>query len=366
MEIDEPSQHSKELPKLIAFYLPQYHPIPENDEWWGKGFTEWTNVAKARPLFKGHYQPHIPADLGFYDLRVPETREQQSQLAKYYGIYAFCYYHYWFSGKQLLHRPFEEVLRSGEPKYPFCLCWANETWTGVWHGSPNRTLIEQSYPGLDDHERHFYTLFKAFSDNRYVLVDGKPIFIVYKPQDIPEPKRFIDLWKNLAIREGLKGIHFVGVQSSESEELNKFGLDAIIKSPQNLKRRPWISKRRPIKWLKNIYYEVTQKPTVYKYSELIYTMLSSNFITGINYPCVVPNWDNTPRSGYNGVVLHNSTPELFRLHLKKAISIIKDLKNMNRIIFVKSWNEWAEGNHLEPDLRYGHDYLKVVKDEIFK
>ena len=168
------------LARAIALYLPQFHPIPENDEWWGKGFTEWTNMAKAKPMFRGHYQPHIPADLGFYDLRVPETRIAQAEMAKEYGIEAFCYYHYWFAGKRMLERPFAEVLESGEPDFPFCLCWANETWTGIWHGAPNRVLIEQTYPGFDDHQNHFDFLLRAFTDRRYVTVDGKPLFLIYQ------------------------------------------------------------------------------------------------------------------------------------------------------------------------------------------
>src|SRR5208283_1156501 len=167
--------------RLIALYLPQYHPIPENDEWWGKGFTEWTNVVKAKPSFRGHRQPHIPADLGFYDLRVPETRIAQAELALEYGIGGFCYWHYWFGeGKKLLEKPFEEVLKSGEPDFPFCLAWANESWTGVWHGSPDKVLREQTYPGSNDDEAHFYYLLTAFRDSRYLKVDDRPIFYVYK------------------------------------------------------------------------------------------------------------------------------------------------------------------------------------------
>ena len=170
--------------RVIAFYLPQFHPIPENDEWWGKGFTEWTNTAKAKPLFPGHYQPHVPADLGFYDLRVPETRIAQAEMAKEYGIEGFCYYHYWFAGKRLLERPFDEVLNSGMPDFPFCLCWANQTWTGIWHGSPDRVLIEQTYPGPEDEEVILIICCKAFHDQRYIKVDGKPMFLVYCPKRV--------------------------------------------------------------------------------------------------------------------------------------------------------------------------------------
>ena len=190
--------------RLIAFYLPQFHPIPENDEWWGKGFTEWTNVAKARPMYRGHYQPHVPSDLGFYDLRVPETRKAQAELAGEYGIEAFCYYHYWFAGRRILERPFNEVLASGQPNFPFCLCWANETWTGVWYGESDRTLIEQTYPGPRDHEQHFAALLPAFRDRRHVLVDGKPLLVIFRPRQLPSPVETLSLWRSMAETLGLR------------------------------------------------------------------------------------------------------------------------------------------------------------------
>src|SRR5882672_1192445 len=216
-----PNQAGKEVQpsvrnraRLIAFYLPQFHPIPENDEWWGKGFTEWTNTAKAKPLFSGHYQPHVPADLGFYDLRLPEAREAQARMAREYGVEAFCYYHYWFgSGRRLLERPFNEVLQSGKPDFPFCLCWANESWTGVWHGAQNKVLVQQTYPGREDAERHFQALLPAFLDERYVRVEGKPLFLVYSPEELTDPVGFTRLWRELAVRAGLPGIYFVGVEN---------------------------------------------------------------------------------------------------------------------------------------------------------
>ena len=164
--------------RLIAFHLPQFHPIPENDEWWGKGFTEWTNTGKAKPLFPGHDQPKVPTDLGYYDLRLPEARKAQADLARKYGVEGFCYYHYWFGGKRLLERPVNEIIASGEPDFPFCLCWANESWTGIWHGAPRRMLMEQTYPGEADHRAHFEYLLTAFRDKRYITVDGRPRFVI--------------------------------------------------------------------------------------------------------------------------------------------------------------------------------------------
>ena len=203
--------------RVIAFYLPQFHPIPENDKWWGKGFTEWTNVAKAKPLFRGHDQPRIPADLGFYDLRMPEVREMQAELACEAGIEGFCYWHYWFgNGRMLLERPFREVLDSGKPKFPFCLGWANHSWsTKTWIDKKgavgNAVIAEQTYPGVDDYRMHFDYLLPAFKDRRYIKVDGKPIFVIFAPLDIPDVSSFISLWRRLAQEAGLNGIHFVGI-----------------------------------------------------------------------------------------------------------------------------------------------------------
>jgi glycosyl transferase family WbsX len=353
----------KSCARAIAIYLPQFHPIPENDKWWGKGFTEWTNTAKAKPLFRGHYQPHLPTDLGFYDLRVPETRAEQAEMARSAGIEGFCYYHYWFGGTRLLERPFEEVLQSGDPDFPFCMCWANETWTGVWHGAPNKVLMEQTYPGLADHREHFKYLLSAFLDPRYITVEGKPLFVVYRPMQIPEVKRFTDCFRELAHQAGLKGIHLVGRTADPNWNPSEYGFDALnpIRFPQ---RKPWISKREPIKWARHRVNELRGKPTIHRYADVIPEMLPKN-IPGIQtYPDVIPNWDNTPRSGKNGLVLRDSSPELFRIHLKMILDLVSKEPPEHRIVFLKSWNEWAEGNHLEPDIKFGHGYLDVLKNEI--
>jgi len=359
----EKSQENRALARLIAFYLPQFHPIPENDEWWGKGFTEWTNVAKAKPMFRGHYQPHIPADFGFYDLRVPEIRIAQAEMAKKYGIEAFCYYHYWFAGKRLLERPFDEVLKSGEPDFPFCLCWANQTWTGIWHGAQDRILIEQTYPGRGDHEKHFYELLKAFMDSRYVTVDGKPLFLIYQPSEIPEVKGVTDLWREMAENSGLKGLYLVGYSWSPSFVPQECGFDASMRE-RLPPRRLSISRRRPIKWLRRKLQIKMGKPTIYSYKEILPELLEDKTSNNGVYPCLIPNWDNTPRSGKQGLLLHGSTPELFRLHFRKALQVVRHFPPQHKIVFIKSWNEWAEGNHLEPDLRFGKGYLQVIKEEI--
>ncbi len=348
--------------RLIAFYLPQFHPIPENDEWWGKGFTEWTNLANAKPLFRGHHQPNIPADLGFYDLRVPETRIAQAELARAHGIEGFCYWHYWFAGKRLLERPFGEVLKSGEPDYPFCLGWANQTWTGIWHGAPDRILIKQEYPGKDDYRAHFYSLLDAFTDSRYIKIDEKPLFIVYNPTGIPDPNFFTDYWRTLAAEAGLKGIYFIG-NSYPSWNPAENGFDALI--PDTL---PFIlSRLKPSSsgLISKIFKRKNPMPDIYNYQDLIneYPHILNNSISQ-HYPCIIPNWDNTPRSRHNGVVFHGSTPQLFRIHLQQAISHVSSDEPEKRLVFIKSWNEWAEGNYLEPDQRFGKSYLKICQEEI--
>lgn len=353
--------------RLIAFYLPQYHPIPENNEWWGPGFTEWTNTAKAKPLFEAHYQPHVPADLGFYDLRVAETRTAQADMAREYGIEAFCYYHYWFGGKRLLERPFREVRESGEPDFPFCLCWANQTWTGIWHGEPKRVLMEQTYPGMDDHRRHFDYLLPAFLDKRYLRVEGKPVFVVYNPDELPDSPRVTELWRDLAVRAGLPGLFLMAVHESPDWDPKKLGFDAVIISrlpPRRVYMKEWATWKNPLRKIKYWYADWKNLPTIHQYQYAVENVITKPRIGIESYPCVIPNWDNTPRSGANGLVLNGSTPELFRSHLQKAIQRVIDLPIDRRFIFVKSWNEWAEGNHLEPDLRYGHQYLEVVREEL--
>ncbi|CAH2031345.1 glycosyltransferase WbsX family protein [Trichlorobacter ammonificans] len=355
------------MARLIAFYLPQYHPIPENDRWWGTGFTEWTNTGKARPLFPGHYQPHVPADLGYYDLRVPETRVAQAVMARDTGIEAFCYYHYWFAGKRILERPLNEVVRSGEPDYPFCLCWANQTWTGIWHGSPNKILIEQTYPGEADYRAHFRELLPLFRDNRYLKVDGKPLFVVYRPGDIPDPLGFTRFWQQLARESGLPGLHLVAtIHGRRTWDFRRHGFDAaVMQYLPPLRSAGYVSWRSPFRKLRHLYQERTGKPTVYRYGDVMLDMLPDAGGDAALYPCLIPNWDNTPRSGKNGLVLHDSSPELFRIQLRRALDLTARVPDDQAVVFIKSWNEWAEGNYLEPDLRFGKAYLDVIREEIY-
>ncbi|HET9148605.1 MAG TPA: glycoside hydrolase family 99-like domain-containing protein, partial [Acetobacteraceae bacterium] len=349
--------------RTFAFYLPQFHPIPENDAWWGKGFTEWTNTAKAKPMFRGHYQPHVPADLGFYDLRVPETRMAQAELARAHGIEGFCYYHYWFGGQRILERPFQEVLDSRQPDFPFCLCWANQSWSGIWHGAPNRILIEQTYPGPADHQAHFDALLPAFLDPRHARAEGKPIFLIYLPEDIPDSRRTLDFWRNMAAKAGLPGLHLVAVSGDANWNAAEAGYDAKMYRPL-LPKREWVSPRNPLKWARNKIETRRGLPMIHRYEEWIETQMPPEEWQGEFYPCVTHAWDNTPRSGSNGIVLRDSTPELFRRFLRASFGRIRRGPMRNKIVFLKSWNEWAEGNHLEPDLKSGHAYLRVIREEL--
>lgn len=346
--------------RVIAFYLPQYFPIPENDLWHGKGFTEWTNVTKAKPLFKGHYQPILPSELGFYDLRVPETREAQAELAKEHGVEAFCYWHYWFGdGKRILDRPFREVQESGEPDFPFCLAWANASWTGIWYGMGDNSLLEQRYLGEKDDEKHFYSLLDAFKDPRYLKVDGKPLLFIYAPLDHPYMQDFITLWQRLARREGLGGIYFVGA-TRQDENLPGFDGTAQIdpfESPKQSKFNKLISliKKRLLNYPRRII----------EYNDVI-EFLKRKTLRENEFPVITPNWDNTARSGNRGSVIVNSNPQKFDLMLKNTLKKLENRDLDKKIIFVEAWNEWAEGNYLEPDIKYGRGFLEVVKKNILE
>lgn len=351
--------------RVVAFYLPQFHPIRENDEWWGAGFTEWRNVARARPMFRGHDQPRIPADLGFYDLRVPEVRQAQAELAQAHGVEAFCYWHYWFAGARLLERPFTEVLRSKEPDFPFCLGWANQSWTGIWHGLPDKTLIEQTYPGVADYTAHFYAVLPAFSDPRHLLVDGKPLFYVFQPDSLPDARQFTDLWRELAVKSGLKGLYLVG-ENPASWDARASGFDASINT-RLLPRREWASWFRPVERFRWEWKELWRQPSIYSYANTCESFVLER--VGLrphvtSHVPILPGWDNTPRTGVNGLVLQGSSPELFQRQVRLALRIGNEEPLEHRLVFLKSWNEWAEGNYMEPDLRFGRRYLEALRDEV--
>ena len=345
--------------RAVAFYLPQFFPIPENDSWWGPGFTEWTNTARARPLFRGHHQPTLPADLGFYDLRVPETRQAQSDLASLYGVEAFAYWHYWFGGgDRILERPFQEVLASGVPEIGFCLAWANQSWTGVWHAAGDKVLKQQRYPGPDDDRRHFDSIVAAFRDPRYLRVDDRPVFYVFRPEELPDAPAFVDRWQAMARDAGLDGLYLVAEASDllgrgpryATGAADGFDASVYMRLPADVNRVTTLRMR--------VRRKLRGGPEVWPYSDSIIEDFPRDRDM---QPCVYPNWDNTPRSGRRGLALTGAAPERFEHNVADAVALLADRPVQERLLWVKSWNEWAEGNHLEPDLRDGHGWLEALK-----
>ena len=378
--------------RVIALYLPQFHPIPENNRWWGPGFTEWTNVAKAKPLFKGHVQPKIPADLGFYDLRLPEVRQQQADLAHEAGIEGFCYYHYWFGGKQLLERPFNEVLASGKPDFPFCLCWANHSWSNkTWNRKSNMQsnsmLIEQTYPGYDDDYNHFMNVLPAFRDKRYITIDGKPVFFLYNPWEHTRVKEWIVTWRKLAQENGLPGLHFVSmcdatltfklnpdgtksrvlpnVESSQDlfQTVLDMGFDAV--NCIGMRRGEMLSEGRMLNLCKTILRKAGLPiGKVFDYSRTVKGFFPPETKWENVYPTIVPQWDRSPRAAtLDGIYVH-ATPKAFEEHINDALTYIEKKAPEHRIMVLKSWNEWGEGNYVEPDLEFGHGWLEAIKNTI--
>lgn len=363
----KPNQYNIKIQmKIIAYYLPQFHPIEENNLWWGEGFTEWTNVSKAKKYFPGHYQPKIPKDLGFYDLRCSETQELQAKLAKEAGVDAFCYWHYWFgNGKQLLEKPLQQVMKNKTPDLPFCIGWANETWMSkVWDSSKSKKdkiLIEQLYPGTDDYVNHFNSILPILKDDRYLKIDGSPVFVLYKPLEFDDCKAFIELWNDLAVKAGFKnGIHFVGYANYDYqvEPIIKLGFNAV-----NMVRLSEFVNYKKFR-IKNIWSLFLNKylklPMIIHYSQAIKYFCDERDKNDMIYPTLLPNWDHTPRSGNRGLVLHKSTPALFYKHVVSIFRLLNNKPESKQIVFLKSWNEWGEGNYLEPDLKYGKEYINML------
>lgn len=354
---------NKKKPRVIAFYLPQFHPFKENDEWWGKGFTEWTNVGKAKPLFRGHNQPRVPADLGYYDLRVKDVREQQAELAREAGVEGFCYWHYWFNHRrQMMDDVFNDVLETGKPTLPFCLGWANHSWYAkTWNKDmPDKLLCEQQYLGQEDYDAHFKYVLKAFNDERYIRIDGCPLFYIFDPLKLPND--FIPYWNKLAREAGFEKVFFVGKLTKHEDEkaLLQKGFSALVPERMGAAygHNPlWI--RVIIRFLKVF----SNKPKFcysYKYASKFF--VNDEDKKEYIIPQIIPQWDHSPRSGTRGTILYNSTPELFAKHVRAAIGAVKDKKNP--IIFLKSWNEWAEGNMMEPDLTFGKGYINALREEL--
>lgn len=355
----------------IALYLPQYHPIPENDRWWGTGFTEWTNVSKSTPKFKGHYQPQLPSDLGFYDLRLLETMEAQAKLARAYGIYGFCYYHYWFSGKLLLQRPLEQMLAAGKPDMPFCLCWANESWSRRWDGLDQEILIEQRYSQDDDRE-HIRYLIKYFNDDRYIKIDGKPVYVMYRPELHPDIANATDIWREEVRKVGFDDLYLIRVENflKDINPANQ-GFDAGIEfAPDFTCTGPRYLRKFPIRFRitrmlhnHNVRKSVFFENNVYNYDTLVDNMLSKPPSLYKQFKSVCPSWDNSARRESGATIFHDSTPEKFKSWVSEIVKYTsRKFEGDEQIFFINAWNEWGEGCHLEPDQRFGLDYLRAFRD----
>lgn len=354
--------------RLIAFYLPQFHPIAENDRWWGQGFTEWRSVVQARPQFRGHYQPHLPADLGFYDLRLAETREAQAALAAEYGIHGFCYYHYWFNGRRLLGRPVDELLATRRPNSPFCLCWANEDWTRAWDGRSGETLLAQRYSEEDD-RAHIRWLARAFEDDRYIRVGGRPLFLVYRALLLPDPLRTTTIWREEAERLGMGELFLCRIESFSNERGDpaSLGFDAAVEFAPDW-RRLGTPLRRGRRWnaLRDLRLSSRAygQHRIYDYGAIVKRMLDKPSPPYTRFPCVTPSWDNTPRRMVDGGVLKGSTPELYARWLEVVLQRTGLESPAEPLVFINAWNEWAEGNHLEPSQRWGRAYLEATREAL--
>jgi hypothetical protein len=342
-----------QLIKPIAFYLPQYHPIPENDAWWGKGFTEWTNVSKARPLFQGHHQPRLPGELGFYDLRVPEIMKRQIELAKTHGVYGFCFYHYWFAGKRLLERPVNLFFEKSEWVFPFCLCWANENWTRRWDGMEKEILIAQEYSPEDD-LAFIRDIEKYVRDVRYIKVSGKPLIILYNAQVLPNAGETARCWRDYCRKVGIGEIFLAIVQTFGAQDPRPFGFDAAIEFPPHTLFQP-----------KDVQCDLAQldpafEGRVHAYSELAlsYPPLPQDFLL---FKGITLAWDNTARRGKDAYILADCSPKGYQEWLENLFEqTIEHHQPEHRFVFINAWNEWAEGTHLEPDRKYGYAYLNAT------
>ena len=356
--------------EVIAFYLPQYHPTKENDEWYGKGFTEWTNVGKSKPLFKGHYQPIVPADLGYYDLRIPEIQEEQVKLAKEAGVKAFCYYHYWFGkGKMLLDMPLKQMLGNKNVDLPFCLCWANHIWYNkTWNSKTSvleqKILLDIDYGDKEDWKLHFNTLLPAFMDERYYKIDNRLVFVLYRIQDIPNVEDFKAYWNELAVENGLQGFYFV-TYLDDTAKLKEPIQNSCEKKILMLKSNvdsvgSGVFTRKLSRFLRGLISQIFKIPMgVFDYSKIRKKLSDSVFSDEDIIPTLLPNWDNTPRRAEGAMVLHKASPEQFYLHCKEVFELIKNKEN--KVVFLKSWNEWGEGNYMEPCLKYGKGYIKALR-----
>ncbi len=365
--------------KIIAFYLPQFHLIPENEKWWGSDFTEWTNMKNAKPLFNNHYQPRIPLNNNYYNLLSDEVKLWQVKIAKEYGIYGFCYYHYWFNGKLLLEKPLEQVLNNKEIDLPFCMCWANEPWTKAWVGKEKSILIPQKYGDKKEWKSHFDYLLPFLRDSRYIKSENKPLFVIYRPEVINCLNEMLNYWIFLAQENGFDGIEFayqnIGFELLNNKDDNIFTYN-IEFQPNYAKHK--ISNNnlflRSIKKSLSIFLEKrfgfninnlrpTKKIKILSYEDVWDKVLERKPISSKCIPGAFVDWDNTPRHKENGFIIYGATPEIFRKYLTIQIKRAKEIYNKD-MIFIFAWNEWAEGGYLEPDSKYGFGYLEAIRKSL--
>lgn len=358
-------------PKVLAFVLPQFHPIPENDRWWGEGFTEWTNVRKARPLFPGHLQPRVPAADRYYDMLDPAVHDWQAALARSHGVHGFCFYHYWFGGQQLLEKPVELLLQRRQPDLPFCLAWANESWTRAWDGGDREVLMPQAYGDRGDWERHFEYLLQVFRDPRYIRVQGRPMFLIYRSASIACLGEMLAAWRQLAARAGLPGLHVVSMLTAFDADLRPGLFDAYAEfEPMYTIRYGlpyWVRKRE--KWygrLSRAAWRMLGTPVrplrSYDYASLWRALMARPLPHG-HYAGIFLDWDNSPRRGLErSLILRNFDRETFRIGANAQLR--KARAAGSEFVFVNAWNEWAEGTYLEPDTLRGTFFLEVLREAV--
>lgn len=357
--------------RTIAFYLPQFHEIPENNNWWGEGFTEWTNVRKAKKMFPFHYQPHVPAHDEYYNLLDDNVIERQMKLARKYGIDGFCFYHYWFAGHKLLEKPIERVLNNAGAFLPFCLAWANEPWTRTWHGAKGdkEVLIGQKYGGETEWKEHFNYLLPFFKDKRYIKEEGKPIFLIYKAGYMGNAGRMFEVWNEMAKMNGFEGMYFIKMQTGSDRDLkNKFLQKTVDFEPGRAKRersggRLWFIEKREqfLNLLREDFLFNGFLCEYMSYDSINRAMLDRTHKKG-EYRGIFVNYDDTPRRGRKGLIIVGSTPKKFSRYLVEGLQ--KSIEEGNDLFFINAWNEWGEGNHLEPDKRYGYAYLHAVRKAV--
>lgn len=356
----------REKTKIIAFYLPQFHAIPENDEWWGEGFTEWTNVKRAKPLYRKHYQPRVPLHNHYYDLSDASEMVRQMEMAKKAGIGGFCFYHYWFNGKKLLEKPVERLLSTPEANLPFCLCWANEPWTRTWDGESGakEILMAQEYGDETDWKEHFLYLLTFFQDSRYLKKDNKPVFVFYAINAIEKVSDMLEMWNELAVEHGFNGIYTISVNRGKVYDKD---VDAVIDfepfATVGSSNYFWEKYRRevPFEFLKNLPLVGKKYFPVMPYEEVAEKMVSKKVRTiKTHYLGSFVGWDNSARRGRKPLlIVEGGTPKQFEYYLQKQYQ--KSIQDGREFLFINAWNEWAEGTYLEPDQRYGFAYLNAVK-----